>query len=378
MRQGTASESVNDASIGARRRGPCSPPGAPPAWGPAPRLWLPPRGPSLRSPRLAVAPPVGTGKCREASGLSTEGRSLGCSFEAHPYRLTRVFLAVVVGVGLAAWGRMPSGGTGILPVQYNWVVGIGQAAWGRTPLERAVDRSGRRTRGAIAGDASSGSSPMGSYATFLTGRSGAQKRNARLAAARVNGTMIAPGAIFSFNRRVGPWTPDRGVSIAPGSYDGALVMDWGGGVCQTSTTLYNAALIAGLEIVERQHHTWAPRYAPIGRDAAVARQSIDLKLRNPYPWPVRIRTTGDGRSIAFEIIGQEPGPVARIEEETVSRIEPARVVVAGDDGPRRTIIPGRAGAQTRVYRTFARGPRAGEREIVSQDSYPAMNRVTSR
>jgi hypothetical protein len=89
------------------------------------------------------------------------------------------------------------------------------------------------------------------------------------AAAALNGAVIAPGRELSFNHVVASWTPDRGFVLAPVSYDGQLVVDWGGGVCQTSTTLYNAALLAGMEITERHRHFWPPRYAPPGADAAV-------------------------------------------------------------------------------------------------------------
>ena len=219
---------------------------------------------------------------------------------------------------------------------------------------------------------------LGRYATSLEARTRGQKSNARLAAQRVDGVTLESGEVFSFNRHVGPWTPDRGYVIAPVSYDGELVADWGGGVCQTSTTLYNAALLAGLEVAERRRHTWAPRYVPPGRDAAVAQFEIDLKLRNPYPWPVRIRARASGESIGFEIQGRESGPMAQVESEPMAEVEPAvvvRTVARMGAGQRRVMVKGRPGVRVSVYRRFLRGPRAGERELVSQDSYPAMNRV---
>ena len=76
--------------------------------------------------------------------------------------------------------------------------------------------------------------------------------------------IVLPGQVFSFNKTVGSWTADRGYVRAPVSYDGELIKSWGGGVCQTSTTIYNAALMAGLEILERHHHHWPARYAPLG------------------------------------------------------------------------------------------------------------------
>jgi vancomycin resistance protein YoaR len=219
---------------------------------------------------------------------------------------------------------------------------------------------------------------LGGYSTSLAARTPAQRANAIRAAWRLNGARIAPGAVFSFNRAVGPWSADRGFLKAPVSYDGEMVLDWGGGVCQTSSTLYNAALLAGLEIVERSPHTWAPNYVAAGRDAAVAQTETDLKIRNVYRYPVRIVCHITGDRLRIEIRGSEQGPMAGIVCETTSA-EPARTVVRvapryASAGP-YLLNRGKPGARAVVSRVFLKGPRAGEREIVSQDCYPAMSRL---
>lgn len=219
---------------------------------------------------------------------------------------------------------------------------------------------------------------LGGYSTSLAARTFSQRANAVRAASRLNGVIIAPGAVFSFNRAVGPWSADSGFLKAPVSYDGDMVLDWGGGVCQTSSTLYNAALIAGLEIVERSPHTWAPNYVSPGRDAAVAQTDTDLRLRNAYRYPVRIvcRTTGERLLIEFR--GAEQGPMASVHSETTGR-EPSRTVVrvaplyASADPA--VMNRGKPGAKAVVSRVFLKGPRSGERELVSRDYYPAMSRL---
>lgn len=219
---------------------------------------------------------------------------------------------------------------------------------------------------------------MGSYVTSLEGRTRGQKMNAIRAAKAIDGTVIESGAAFSFNRTVGSWTPDRGYVLAPVSYGGELVVDWGGGVCQTSTTLYNAALIAGLEVVERHRHNWAPSYVAAGRDAAVAQYVIDLRLRNPYPWPVRIRAVITRTGLGFEILGQCPGPMATVYSKVLSAVQPSEVIKRDDGlrpGTRQVIVRGRPGMRVAVYRKFLNGARAGEVELVSQDTYPPVNRV---
>ena len=144
---------------------------------------------------------------------------------------------------------------------------------------------------------------LGTYATSLGGRTQGQRHNAIRAATELNDAIIPPGATFSYNRRVRAWATEPGYWKAPVSYAGSMTLAVGGGVCQTSSTLYNAALLAGLEISERHPHTALPRYVPPGRDAAVAYPGIDLRLKNPHPFPVRIRFAGWGGGSAHAVDG---------------------------------------------------------------------------
>ena len=219
---------------------------------------------------------------------------------------------------------------------------------------------------------------IGSYVTCLEGRTDSQRFNADLALKRINGTVIRPGATFSFLKTVGPWTADMGYEKAPVSYDGELVASWGGGVCQTSTTLYNAALLAGLEIVERHRHHWPARYAPVGRDAAVAYNDIDLRFRNNLPAPVRIVGEVKGEKMVFRMLSTcRPAYTVRVESDTRSVTMPSEVIQQGEvEGSRRlkVINRGHPGFQVATYRTFI-SPSATRRQLVSDDRYPAMNRV---
>src|SRR5438132_13609304 len=83
---------------------------------------------------------------------------------------------------------------------------------------------------------------LAAFATSLNGRTASQRHNAMLSANDLNGSIVPPGEVFSFNKAVKTWSADEGYVKAPVSYDGELVRAYGGGVCQTSTTLYNAAL----------------------------------------------------------------------------------------------------------------------------------------
>ncbi|HEY3268116.1 MAG TPA: VanW family protein [Armatimonadota bacterium] len=220
---------------------------------------------------------------------------------------------------------------------------------------------------------------MGGYATSLQGRTRGQRNNALLAARSLDGQVVQPGQTLSFNHAVGSWTPDRGYTLAPVSYSGELVADWGGGVCQTSTTLYNAALVSGMDIVERHRHTWAPNYCSPGRDAAVAQRDIDLRIRNPYPFPVHIRAKLDGDTLGFDFLGGRRGPMAAVEAVgavTVPSIGVTQASALLPAGSRRVTNPGRPGVRVTAWRVWKLGPRAGQREMMSRDSYPPMNRIT--
>jgi vancomycin resistance protein YoaR len=104
--------------------------------------------------------------------------------------------------------------------------------------------------------------------------------------ALINGVVINPGETWSINKQAGPRTYENGWKGAAGIYDGAYVTEPGGGVCQVSSTVYNAALRAGLDIVESSRHSIISNYMPIGLDATISTGNKDLKLHNPYDTPV--------------------------------------------------------------------------------------------
>ena len=211
------------------------------------------------------------------------------------------------------------------------------------------------------------------FATSLEGRTQGQKHNAMLAAKRIHGAILAPNATWSFNQTIGQWVRSEGYVRAPVSYGGVLVPAWGGGVCQTSTTLYNAALLAGLEVVERHPHTIAPSYIAPGRDAAVAHGIADLKLRNPYPFPCRIECFVRGNKLVCRLsAGASPQQTQRharaytLETEVVSH-SPAPVVA---DFRKQ---PGRAGVRVRLWRVCTVNGVA-QRELCHETQYAPLPR----
>jgi vancomycin resistance protein YoaR len=194
---------------------------------------------------------------------------------------------------------------------------------------------------------------MATFRTSLQGRTEGQKLNAAKAARAVNGAVIPAGSTFSFNQRVGSWTRERGFVRAPVSLGGVLVPSWGGGVCQVSTTLYVAAILAGLEVLERHHHTVAPSYVPKGMDAAVAYGVADLRLRNPFPFPVQIRFEFGENQLTCRVIGFMTPKQERDWNRLKFQIR------------RETLSP----SQVRLWRLHYRDGKLVKRELCNESTY---------
>lgn len=115
--------------------------------------------------------------------------------------------------------------------------------------------------------------------------------NVKLSAEKIDGFVLMPGETFSYNNVVGARTIEAGYKEAPMYLNGEVVTGLGGGICQTTTTLYNAALYANLEIVSRTNHTFIPSYATASRDATVVYGAIDFEFKNNRDYPLKITTS---------------------------------------------------------------------------------------
>lgn len=129
--------------------------------------------------------------------------------------------------------------------------------------------------------------------------------NIKLAAKTLDGLVLAPQEEFSFNQRVGERTAGAGYKEAMIIVNNQFIPGLGGGVCQVSSTLYNAALLAHLEILERHPHSLEINYVPPGQDATVAYPDLDLKLKNSTSGYLLIRSYTQGNTLTFEFYGKE-------------------------------------------------------------------------
>lgn len=150
-------------------------------------------------------------------------------------------------------------------------------------------------------DANRNSEVIGKYVTEITGTASGKIENIRLSASNISGVTLGKGDRFSFNALIGDTTPDKGYKIGKEIVAGKLVDGYGGGVCQTSSTLYNAADQAGLKMVERYSHSKPVGYVPIGRDATIAYPYLDLVFENTNDELVKIFMEVEGNKLTAEI-----------------------------------------------------------------------------
>lgn len=144
---------------------------------------------------------------------------------------------------------------------------------------------------------------IASYATDCSTSSSNRKTNLRLACEAINGTILAPGGTFSYNGTLGERTPEKGYQLAP--YYGAGGVTYGGGICQVSSTLFNAVLSGNLEVLERFQHVQSVSYVPKGRDAAVNWGTQDFRFRNNSNYYIQIVASTDGNTINIALMTRE-------------------------------------------------------------------------
>lgn len=171
---------------------------------------------------------------------------------------------------------------------------------------------------------------LGTFTTSYAGSASGRCANVENGASLINGTLLYPGDSFSVYSKVAPFTADNGYHLAGSYSNGQTVQTYGGGICQVSTTLYNAVLRAELNVTERSNHSMTVHYVPLSADAAISGTDKDLKFTNNLDHPVYIQGVAGGSSITFTIYGKEYRASNRKVEyvsETVSTRGPSEKVI---------------------------------------------------
>ncbi|MBW2457016.1 MAG: VanW family protein [Deltaproteobacteria bacterium] len=151
---------------------------------------------------------------------------------------------------------------------------------------------------------------------FLGSQVGRAKNIAR-AAAQLDGQVMMPGAVLSFNELVGPRSIENGFAQAGEIYKGELRMGIGGGTCQVASTFHAAAYMGGLDITQRSPHSRPSGYIGLGLDATVAYPHVDMKLRNPFDFPIILRAHADTGTLTLELMGAKRPATVKFFAATV-------------------------------------------------------------
>ena len=217
------------------------------------------------------------------------------------------------------------------------------------------------------------------YSTLFNIQDDNRSMNIKVAAWKVNGYILYPNKIFSFNDIVGPREKIHGFKEALEIMDGEFVQGVGGGICQLSSTLYNAALLANLKIIERHNHSRPLSYVPLGRDATVVFGALDFKFVNDTPNPVMIMAEVRGNKLLVGIFGKkallEKVEIVSIDQEVI----PQTILKQEDDslyaGEFKIDKQGKPGYTITTVRIVRSGKKEIKREILSKDSYLPDNTV---
>ena len=204
--------------------------------------------------------------------------------------------------------------------------------------------------------------------------------NIKVATKASSGVLLKPGQEYSFNTIVGKRNKANGYKSAPVIVDGEMEDDLGGGVCQVSSTLYNAALKSGMEIVHVKNHSIPSSYVGMGRDATVTDGGIDFVFKNPYKHDVYVQNYVSGDSLVCQIFGKKSDePNIEIITKTISVSQATPQKVEKSDlpaGKEEVDKPSRNGYVIETYRIFKdKNGKQIKKEKVATSSYPKQNGI---
>ncbi|GHV01108.1 hypothetical protein FACS1894211_10130 [Clostridia bacterium] len=225
------------------------------------------------------------------------------------------------------------------------------------------------------------------FVTSFSGSGAERRENIRRSAASFNGRRLEPGEEFSFNKSTGPRTEERGYQEAKIILNGRFEKGSGGGVCQTSTTLYNAALLAGMQIVEAHRHSLPVSYVAPSFDAAVSGGAMDLRFANPGPGPVFIRSDFLEDTLRVELYGvKNPYRIERRSEKLQELTDYEDEFLVDTEGKYRDVAPYRgervrvtypkAGLVSKGYLRYYAGRKLVREVCVRNDRYAPQNGLT--
>ena len=221
---------------------------------------------------------------------------------------------------------------------------------------------------------------LGTFSTSYTGNDSLGRNiNLIVGCEKINGTILAPGEVFSMNAGLGDQTYENGFRDAAVIVNGKIEDGIAGGVCQVTTTLYNAVVKAELEVVERSNHSLPVSYVPLGHDAAIAGDYIDFKFKNNTDYPVYLEAYAGGGQVVTKLYGHETrDPSRKVEldaevDETIPK--PAEKITEDPtkpEGYREVTYTGKVGYRVSTYLVVYENGKQISRERFNRSTYKAV------
>lgn len=224
---------------------------------------------------------------------------------------------------------------------------------------------------------------LATFSTRFDGSNYNRNTNIKLAAKKVNGTVILPGEKFSFNTIVGSRTIEAGFKEGTAYVGGKVVPDVGGGVCQVSSTIYNTALLANMQIVERSNHMFTTGYVAASRDATVYYGSLDFVFKNSRKYPIKMVASANGGVCKVSIYGikEEKEYEVIIQSKITSYINPTTIykedptLEEGKEIVEQTAI---IGCRSEGYKILKLNGKIVSQTLLSKDTYKSRNKIVRR
>jgi vancomycin resistance protein YoaR len=224
---------------------------------------------------------------------------------------------------------------------------------------------------------------IGTYSTSFTAGATGRNTNIKNASSKIDSWTLQPGEVFSTNEALGPTTAENGYASAPVIIGGKLEEDLGGGVCQVSSTLYNAVLFSELEIVERTNHSMKVGYLPYAYDATLAGDYLDFKFKNDTDLPIFVESYIKGNNLVCNIYGKEiheSGHTVEFFNEHVETIPPSGEKVINDPslprGARVVKTAAKDGVRYNLYKNvYENGVKISTEKVNSSYYKPVVGEV---
>ena len=222
---------------------------------------------------------------------------------------------------------------------------------------------------------------LGTFSTYSTNTANGN-HNMKLALEAMNGTVLQPGAVFSFNGTTGDTTNGTlGYLPAGAIAGGQMIQAYGGGICQASTTLYGAVIRSDLEIVTRYNHLWPSSYVPIGQDATVDYPGLDFQFRNSTDYPVYIQAWMSGTKLTVTLYGDKDPSYDYIEvtsQKTETVAQPADEYVKTSDLPKgetKLKRQGNAGSKATATKIYYKDGQVIKTEALPSSYYSPVSTI---